>query len=49
MLRVRMSEEDHQLLEQAAKLQSLQLSSWVRSEMVKLARKLLDRHAKQGE
>jgi uncharacterized protein (DUF1778 family) len=43
MLRIRMSEEDRELLEQAAKHKSLQLSSWARSELVALARKLLER------
>jgi uncharacterized protein (DUF1778 family) len=41
MLRIRMSHEDRELLEQAAKFKSLQLSSWARSELVALARKLL--------
>jgi uncharacterized protein (DUF1778 family) len=41
MLRVRMTQEERDLLEEAAKLKSLQLSSWVRSEMLALARKVL--------
>jgi hypothetical protein len=41
MLRVRMTEADRQLLEEAARYRSLKLSSWVRSEMVALARKTL--------
>jgi uncharacterized protein (DUF1778 family) len=41
MLRVRMTVEERDLLERAAKAKSLQLSSWVRSEMVALARKVL--------
>ena len=41
MLRIRMSEADRELLEQAAKFKSLQLSTWARSELVALARKLL--------
>jgi hypothetical protein len=43
MLRIRMSHEDRELLEQAAKFKSLQLSTWARSELVALARKLLAR------
>jgi uncharacterized protein (DUF1778 family) len=43
MLRIRMSHEDRDLLEQAAKFKSLQLSTWARSELVALARKILDR------
>jgi uncharacterized protein (DUF1778 family) len=41
MLRVRMTQEERDLLEEAANLKSLQLSSWVRSEMLALARRLL--------
>jgi len=41
MLRIRMTEEERGLLDQAAKVKSLQLSSWARSELVALARKLL--------
>ena len=41
MLRVRMTEDEHALLEQAAKTLSLGVSPWVRSEMVKLARRVL--------
>jgi uncharacterized protein (DUF1778 family) len=43
MLRIRMAEEDRELLEQAAKYKSLQLSTWARSELVALARKILDK------
>jgi uncharacterized protein (DUF1778 family) len=43
MLRIRMSQEDRELLEQAAKKRSLQLSSWARSELVALARKILEK------
>jgi uncharacterized protein (DUF1778 family) len=46
MLRIRMSEEDRELLEQAAKFKSLQLSSWARSELVALARKIIDKQDK---
>jgi uncharacterized protein (DUF1778 family) len=41
MLRVRMTEEEHRLLEEAAKIKSLGLSSWVRTEMLAMARKIL--------
>ena len=41
MLRVRMTAEERDILEQAAKAKSLQLSSWVRSEMLALARVLV--------
>jgi uncharacterized protein (DUF1778 family) len=41
MLRVRLSRDERELLEEAAKVKSLQLSSWVRSEMLALARKVL--------
>jgi uncharacterized protein (DUF1778 family) len=41
MLRVRMTEAEHALLEEAARTKSLGLSSWARSELVALARKLL--------
>jgi uncharacterized protein (DUF1778 family) len=43
MLRIRMSEEDRKLLDQAAKFKSLQLSSWARSELVALARAILEK------
>lgn len=41
MLRVRMTEAERALLEEAARVKSLQLSSWARSELVALARRLL--------
>ena len=40
-LRVRMTPAEHALLERAAKTLSLGVSPWVRSEMVRLARKIL--------
>ena len=43
MLRIRMTEEDRALLEEAAKARSLETSTWARSELVALARKVLDR------
>jgi hypothetical protein len=42
-LRVRMTEAEYAPLEEAAKAKSLQLSSWARSELVTLAKKLLGR------
>lgn len=45
MLRIRMTEEDRALLEEAAKAKSLETSTWARSELVALARKLLGRKA----
>ena len=41
MLRIRMTEEDRKSLEEAAKSRSLDTSSWARSELVALAKKLL--------
>lgn len=41
MLRIRMTEADRTLLEDAAKSRSLETSTWARSELVALARKLL--------
>jgi uncharacterized protein (DUF1778 family) len=46
MLRVRMTQEERDLLEGAAKSKSLQLSSWVRSEMLALARRVLTKGQK---
>ena len=43
MLRIRMTEADRALLEEAAKSKSLETSTWARSELVALARKLLNR------
>jgi uncharacterized protein (DUF1778 family) len=48
MLRVRMTQEERSLLEEAASVKSLQLSSWIRSEMLALARRLLGRKQRQG-
>jgi uncharacterized protein (DUF1778 family) len=44
MLRIRMTHEDRQLLEQAAKAKSLQMSSWARSELVELAKKIMKKN-----
>jgi uncharacterized protein (DUF1778 family) len=41
MLRIRMTEAEHALLEEAAKGKSLETSTWARSELVALAKKLL--------
>ncbi len=41
MLRIRMTEAERVLLEEAAKVKSLETSTWARSELVGLARKLL--------
>ena len=43
MLRIRMTEEDRALLEAAAKIKSLETSTWARSELVTLARKLISK------
>jgi hypothetical protein len=45
MLRIRMTEADRALLETAARLKSLETSTWARSELVALARKLLGQKA----
>lgn len=41
MLRVRMTEAERRLLEEAARLKSLGLSTWARSELMALARRLV--------
>ncbi len=41
MLRIRMTEQDRALLDAAAKSKSLETSTWARSELVALAKKLL--------
>jgi hypothetical protein len=41
MLRIRMTQAERQLLGEAAKSKSLETSTWARSELVALARKLL--------
>lgn len=41
MLRIRMTEEDRALLEEAAKTRSLETSTWARSELVTIARKII--------
>lgn len=39
-LRIRMTESERELLEQAAKARSLETSTWARSELVQLARQI---------
>lgn len=41
MLRIRMTEDERKLLEEAAKSKSLETSTWARSELVGIARKML--------
>jgi uncharacterized protein (DUF1778 family) len=41
MLRIRMTEEDRELMDAAAKSKSLETSTWARSELVTLAKKTL--------
>jgi len=48
MLRIRMTEVERALLEEAAKVKSLETSTWARSELVALARKLLRKTAASG-
>jgi uncharacterized protein (DUF1778 family) len=45
MLRIRMTEQDRKLLERAAESKSLELSTWARSELVLLAKRMVDRKA----
>jgi uncharacterized protein (DUF1778 family) len=41
MLRIRMTEDDRELLDAAAKSKSLETSTWARSELIGLAKKTL--------
>jgi hypothetical protein len=41
MLRIRMTETERLLLEEAARVKSLETSTWARSELVALARRLI--------
>ena len=43
MLRIRMTEADRALMEEAAKAKSLETSTWARSELVALAKKMLSK------
>jgi hypothetical protein len=42
-LRIRMTEQDRALLDTAARAKSLETSTWARSELVALAKKLIGR------
>jgi uncharacterized protein (DUF1778 family) len=46
MLRIRMTEADRELLEQAAATRSLETSTWARSELVALAKRVLAKQSK---
>jgi uncharacterized protein (DUF1778 family) len=41
MLRIRMTEDDRALIDAAAKSKSLEASTWARSELVSLAKKMI--------
>lgn len=41
MLRIRMTEADRAIMEEAAKSKSLETSTWARSELVALAKKIV--------
>jgi uncharacterized protein (DUF1778 family) len=41
MLRIRMTEMERALIEEAAKAKSLETSTWARSELIALARRVL--------
>jgi hypothetical protein len=43
MLRIRMTDAERALLVEAARARSLETSSWARSELVRLAKRLLKR------
>ncbi|MFO0851365.1 MAG: hypothetical protein U0871_22830 [Gemmataceae bacterium] len=49
MLRVRMTEADRSLIEAAATAKGLETSTWARSELLTLARKLLSKMPPAGE
>jgi uncharacterized protein (DUF1778 family) len=46
MLRVRMTEDERRLVDEAARLKSLETSTWVRVEIVAVARKVLARQSR---
>jgi hypothetical protein len=48
MLRIRMTEEERKLLEEAAKSKSLETSTWARSELVMLAKMIEEVQNKKG-
>jgi hypothetical protein len=41
VLRIRLTEDDRKTLDEAAKAKSLETSTWARSELVTLAKKML--------
>jgi uncharacterized protein (DUF1778 family) len=41
MLRIRMTQEERALIEEAASAKSLEMSTWARSELMGLAKKVL--------
>jgi uncharacterized protein (DUF1778 family) len=41
MLRIRMTENERALIEEAARARSLETSTWARSELVALARRII--------
>lgn len=43
MLRIRMTESERAMLEEAAKFKSLETSTWARAELVALARKIIQK------
>ena len=43
MLRIRMTEDDRKVLEEAARSRSLETSTWARSELISIARRVLNR------
>ena len=49
LLRIRMTQAERELLEDAAKVKSLETSTWARSELVALARKVLREKVNQGQ
>jgi len=46
VLRIRLTEEERALLDQAAQGRSLETSTWARSELIALARKALEKDSK---
>lgn len=43
VLRVRLTDEERKLLDEAAKTRTLETSTWARAELVALARHMLDK------
>lgn len=46
VLRIRLTEEERALLDQAAETRTLETSTWARSELIALAKKALDQTEK---